>query len=491
MALPIENPTAQASQRTYSYLPELQIGKEAEVKIMICRSWDTHTAYGKYLSTDFIASDEKKDINYISGNLLWTDMKYLLILVLLKVANIYENDIITKSCLCYGNMIVEVVGIGECGDCKESNIKSSHALSGLKVTVDCKLDNGKFKTRGVGELDGEGNFKISLPKEILKDGKLTQECYAQLHNAANSPCTLHDDVNKIIFLSKSDEKHTFGPLQKLKFSSAVCTSAFFWPAFNYPALPPLKQWPKPLPMFTFPPKYPFVKPIPPPVYNPPVVKPPPPPIYTPTPNYNPPPKPPVVEPTPTPTPPVPISKPKPAVYKPPHVHKPKPKPKPPVVKPEPQPPTYKTPPVPKCDTKPKPVYKPKPKPKPHAHKLPPVPVYKPKPKPKPPVYKPAPVPVYKPKPKPPVYKPAPVPVYNPEPKPPVYSPGPVPVYNPTPKQQLPQPIPIYKPIPPFYKKPCPPFAIPKLPPFPTIPPKYLNHPIIGDLPPLPPKFSYP
>lgn len=33
--------------------------------------------------------------------------------------------------LCYGyDKVVEVVGTGECGDCKESNIKSSHALSG-------------------------------------------------------------------------------------------------------------------------------------------------------------------------------------------------------------------------------------------------------------------------------------------------------------------------------------------------------------------------
>lgn len=37
--------------------------------------------------------------------------------------------------LCYGDdKVVEVVGIGECGDCKESNIKSSHALSGNIVS---------------------------------------------------------------------------------------------------------------------------------------------------------------------------------------------------------------------------------------------------------------------------------------------------------------------------------------------------------------------
>lgn len=33
---------------------------------------------------------------------------------------------------CYGyDKVVEVVGIGECADCKDINIKSTHALSGI------------------------------------------------------------------------------------------------------------------------------------------------------------------------------------------------------------------------------------------------------------------------------------------------------------------------------------------------------------------------
>ncbi|XP_071704022.1 uncharacterized protein [Rutidosis leptorrhynchoides] len=62
MALPTENSIAQAVQRTYVYLDELQVGQDAVVKVMICRTWDTHTVYGKYLSTDFIASDEKGNV---------------------------------------------------------------------------------------------------------------------------------------------------------------------------------------------------------------------------------------------------------------------------------------------------------------------------------------------------------------------------------------------------------------------------------------------
>ncbi|XP_071716694.1 uncharacterized protein [Rutidosis leptorrhynchoides] len=62
MALPTKNSIAQAVQRTYVYLDELQVGQDAVVKVMICRTWDTHTVYGKYLSTDFISSDEKGNV---------------------------------------------------------------------------------------------------------------------------------------------------------------------------------------------------------------------------------------------------------------------------------------------------------------------------------------------------------------------------------------------------------------------------------------------
>ncbi|MTV28621.1 hypothetical protein FTX61_25045, partial [Nitriliruptoraceae bacterium ZYF776] len=129
--------------------------------------------------------------------------------------------------LCYGNAnSVEVVGYGECADCKENNVKTSQALSGLKVTIDCKLEDGKFETRGVGKLNEEGLFKVALPQEILKEGKLAEECYAQLHNAANAPCGIHNglEASKISFMSKSDQKHTFGPNEKLKFSNAICAS---------------------------------------------------------------------------------------------------------------------------------------------------------------------------------------------------------------------------------------------------------------------------
>ncbi|XP_071728298.1 replication protein A 70 kDa DNA-binding subunit B-like [Rutidosis leptorrhynchoides] len=62
MAVAIQYPSVQSNQRSYSYLNELQVGQEAEVRIMICRTWDTHTKYGKYLSTEFISSDEQGNV---------------------------------------------------------------------------------------------------------------------------------------------------------------------------------------------------------------------------------------------------------------------------------------------------------------------------------------------------------------------------------------------------------------------------------------------
>ena len=245
---------------------------------------------------------------------------------------------------------------------------------------------------------------MSLPEKILKDGKLAEECYVQLHNAANAPCAVHNGLEaaKIAFVSKSNEKHTFGTKEKLKFSSAICTSATFLPPPPKPYFPKVHTW---LKKFGLPPKPSFKKPF-----------------GHVFPHYPLPPKPSFKKPCP---PPVVPAKPKP---------KPEPKPKP---APEP---------------------KPEPKPKPQ-----PMPQPKPEPKPLPPVKKPCPPPVFvKPEPKPipkptiPIYKPhpkilPPIPVYKPHPK---ILPPPFPTYKPHPK--------ILPSIPPFYKKPCPPLSLTKL-----------------------------
>ncbi|KAG6605001.1 Proline-rich protein 2, partial [Cucurbita argyrosperma subsp. sororia] len=264
--------------------------------------------------------------------------------------------------LCYADAkTVEVVGVGECAGCKESNIKTSHALSGLKVGIACKSTDGHFKTRGIGELNEEGKFKVLLPNAIVKDEKLKEECYAQLYSASATPCPAHHDLpsSKLILLSKSDQTHTFGLSGNLKFSPQTCTSAFLWPSFKYPPLPNFPHFPLPLPLI---PKFhhPYFKHFVHPFYKKPT--PPPVPIYK---KPNPPP----VYKKPLP-PPVPVYK-KP-LPPPVHVYK---KPLPPPV------PAYKKP------LPPVPVYK---KPLP-----PPVPIYKPPiPKILPP---PSPIPFLKPK----------------------------------------------------------------------------------------------
>ncbi|BAT77564.1 hypothetical protein VIGAN_02015000 [Vigna angularis var. angularis] len=132
---------------------------------------------------------------------------------------------------------VQVVGQGECADCSHNNIKTNHAFSGLRVAVNCKSPHGHYSTRGVGVLDEHGNFKVSLPQDMVEDGELKEDCYAQLHSASAEPCPSHGN-SKIVTESVSEDTHTLKPAAgKLRFSSAICTSAFFWHFFKHPEFP--------------------------------------------------------------------------------------------------------------------------------------------------------------------------------------------------------------------------------------------------------------
>ncbi|RAL39739.1 hypothetical protein DM860_003272 [Cuscuta australis] len=194
---------------------------------------------------------------------------------------------------------VQVVGFGECADCKDHNIDPSDAFSEIRVRIDCKLQNGEMKTRSseAGSLlDGDGKFRVWLPKEMVVvsgegGGRTKEECYAQLHHAASaSPCPAHQGIeaSKIVVKTKPDGQRVLEPAAgKVKFSAAICTSAF------------LKIYKKPF----------FKKPLPPHLPSIPIYKPKPkPPIYIPSvPIYKPKPKPPIYIPH------VPIYKPKPKV----------------------------------------------------------------------------------------------------------------------------------------------------------------------------------
>ncbi|KAI3981611.1 hypothetical protein MKX01_007531 [Papaver californicum] len=456
---------------------------------------------------------------------IWTSRSLFgFCVTLLVISSCYCDDVVRKS--------VQVVGIATCSDCTQSNLLSTHALSGLRVTIDCKLlKKGELQTRGEGKLDEQGKFKVILPSEILKEGssELKEECFAQLHSASNALCSTQHGIEAAKLTLKSKDvqigTHTFSTTGKIAISPITCASAFFWPHYKYPPLPTLPPHPwfkkdhpwfkkKPLlPKYKlphFPPLTSYFPPHPPkeiPPLHPPVYeKPPPVPVPTPVvPVYKPPvPAPtPVVPvykpPVPAPTPVVPVYKPPvPAptptpvvpVYKPPvpaptpvvPVHKPKKKPCPPKSEPKtpsvpaPVVPVYKPPPVPEPEHKPK--KKPCP---PKSEPKVKTPTPKPTPKVKTPSPKPTPVPVYTPKPQPP---PVPVPVPVPVNPTPTVKPPPVDTPTPTPNPVVPY-FPAPHPI--FNKPPCPPF--PKLPPFPKIPPKYL-HPI-HKLPPIPPKFLHP
>ncbi|KAL2512370.1 Proline-rich protein 2 [Abeliophyllum distichum] len=359
-------------------------------------------------------------------------------------------------CFCYASeKKIEVVGIAECADCKERNIKSSQAFSGLHITIECTLKNGKVKRRGEGKLVEEGKFKVLLPEGILKEGKLNEECYAQLQSAS-AACPTHNGLEEskiVVFKSKTDGKYRLKPKGNLKVSTTFCTSDFPWPFSHFPTFHPWKKnfppwnhfghpWVLPPWSKNFPPwnhfGHPWVLPPFPPIFYKPF-----PPIYM-------------------SIPPPPVSMPKPPVCQPPMKLQPQVMPPPspapinkPPLKPLPPPVPIK-PPVHQPLLPPIPIYKP-----PVYQPLPPpIPIYKPKPPPvkllpppvpiyKPPVYQPLPPPIPMHKPKPPV-KPLhpPIPIYKPKLPPVKPLPPSVPVYKPPVYQPLPPPIPVYKPKPP-------------------------------------------
>ncbi|KAM7257629.1 hypothetical protein ACFE04_013370 [Oxalis oulophora] len=275
--------------------------------------------------------------------------------------------------------LVQVVGAGQCQDCVASNIKTTHAFSGIRVTIVCKGENGELATQGEGELDEQGKFKVSLPYNFVKDSKLKEKCSTQLSSASGKPCVASDGLK----IKTSDNQQIFELTEKLKFSSQVCTSKFFWHHKHspFPKLPPFPKYSHP--KFTFPPL--------PPKHFPHIHKKPP----TPTPVYKKP-----CPPTPIykkPLPPVPVLKPLPPIPKVPIFHKPLPPiPKIPIHKP--------LPPIPKI-----PIHKPLPP-------IPKIPIHKPLPPiPKIPIHKPLPpfpkisIPPFTKKPCPPLPKLPPIP----------------------------------------------------------------------------------
>ncbi|MCL8600341.1 pollen Ole e 1 allergen/extensin family protein [Proteus mirabilis] len=166
-----------------------------------------------------------------------SNLVIVLVPFLLSLGFCYASDtLVTAS---------EVVGSTECSGCAENDIKISHAVSGLRVTIECKVQKGHFKTRGVADLDEEGKFRVVLPDEIVKDSKLTEECFAQLHSSSMQPCSAEGDLEalKIVLSTRKDGKATFGLAKKIKFSPEFCSSDI--PRIPLPKIPRGKIFPSP------------------------------------------------------------------------------------------------------------------------------------------------------------------------------------------------------------------------------------------------------
>ncbi|KAL6558413.1 hypothetical protein OROMI_018763 [Orobanche minor] len=58
-----KNMSKQQKKQSHSYsLDQLKEGDEGPIVVMICRRWDVHNINGRYLSTEFIVSDEKENV---------------------------------------------------------------------------------------------------------------------------------------------------------------------------------------------------------------------------------------------------------------------------------------------------------------------------------------------------------------------------------------------------------------------------------------------
>ncbi|WOG84749.1 hypothetical protein DCAR_0103933 [Daucus carota subsp. sativus] len=133
---------------------------------------------------------------------------------------------------CHGkNEMLKVVGFMKHPDIVEGRIKTSQTFSGFRVTIGCRSKDGTIETMGSSEITKEEKFRVYLPHEAVRDGRIRKECYAQVHSAADTSCPLNDNQEpfKIIFQYKSEEKNTIRHSGKLTFSPVSCTSSYLWP----------------------------------------------------------------------------------------------------------------------------------------------------------------------------------------------------------------------------------------------------------------------
>lgn len=99
------------------------------------------------------------------------------------------------------------------------------------MAVKCKNADGVFETKALGEVDKSGAFNVPLAADLLRqDGELKQDCFAQLHSAANQPCP-GQEPSWVVRPTSDDyghkmKKKTFIAVAgKVHYSSKECASA--------------------------------------------------------------------------------------------------------------------------------------------------------------------------------------------------------------------------------------------------------------------------
>ncbi|CAN6283594.1 unnamed protein product [Urochloa humidicola] len=128
-----------------------------------------------------------------------------------------------------------VVGLAKCADCNRKNMKAEAAFSGLKVAVKCKNADGVFETKALGEVDKSGAFSVPVTADLLRnDGELKQDCFAQLHSAANQPCPGQEPswIARPSSSANSNKKTFVVVAGKMHYSSKECASAFLCDHFH-------------------------------------------------------------------------------------------------------------------------------------------------------------------------------------------------------------------------------------------------------------------
>ena len=66
--------TSSKKQIRNQTLNQLKEGDEGPIVVMVCRTWDVHNINGRYLSTDFVVSDERVKIAFLCYIILSTLM---------------------------------------------------------------------------------------------------------------------------------------------------------------------------------------------------------------------------------------------------------------------------------------------------------------------------------------------------------------------------------------------------------------------------------